>query len=74
MIDNNPRPNDDANSVDRLKKTISNMEAAEEAMQYAEGKELAKIKAKNERREGSIEGLNEEIRDDKRSKIRPDKK
>lgn len=74
MIDQNPRPNDSANNVDRLKKTISNMEAAEEAMQYAEGIELATIQAKNERRKESIDGLNEEIIAEKRSKIRPDKK
>lgn len=52
-----PRPNDSANYNERLKKTISNMEAAEEAMKSAEGKELASIKEKNERREKNIRGL-----------------
>lgn len=42
-----PQPNDSADNVERLNKTIDNMEAAEEAMVYAEGKELASIKEKN---------------------------
>lgn len=69
MTKNTPRPNDPADNETRLKKTISNMEAAEEAMQYAEGKELDTIKAKNERREGSIEGLRDEINEENKSKI-----
>ena len=36
------------------------MEAAEAAMEFAEGKELASIKEKNERRKESIEGLRSE--------------
>lgn len=49
-----PRPNDSADYSERLRKTISNMEAAEEAMNSAEGKELKSIKEKNARRENSI--------------------
>ena len=33
------------------------MEAAEEAMKFAEGKELASIKEKNARRENNMRGL-----------------
>lgn len=64
-----PIPNDSADNVDRLKKTISNMEAAEEAMNFAEGKELASIKEKNERRENSIESLRSEIEEENKSRI-----
>lgn len=56
-----PRPNDSASSEERLNKTIGNMEAAEEAMAFASGKELEAIKKKNARREESIEGLKSEI-------------
>lgn len=60
MAKNNPRPNDPADYEERVKKTISNMEAAEEAMKFAEGKELSAIKAKNARRENSIWGSPDE--------------
>ena len=55
-----PRPNDPVDYSERLRKTISNMEAAEEAMKSAEGKELASIKEKNARREKSMRGLGNE--------------
>ena len=61
MDRNNPRPNDPADYEERVKKTISNMEAAEEAMKFAEGKELESIKEKNARREDSITSTNNEI-------------
>lgn len=62
-------PNDSDNHVNRLKKTISNMEAAEAAMEFAEGTELATIKAKNERRKESIEELQDEISGENKSRI-----
>ena len=61
MDRNNPRPNDPADYEERVKKTISNMEAAEEAMKFAEGEELESIREKNERREDSITSSNNEI-------------
>lgn len=64
-----PGPNDSASNKERLKKTINNMEAAEEAMEFAEGKELAAIKEKNARREESIDGLRSEILAEARSRI-----
>lgn len=70
----NIKPNDSDNNVNRLKKTISNMEAAEAAMEFAEGKELATIKEKNERRKESIEGLQTEIRSEEESRINGYKK
>lgn len=60
MVRNNPRPNDSVDYEERVKKTISNMEAAEDAMKFAEGKELESIKAKNTRRENSIFGSHNE--------------
>jgi len=70
----NIKPNDSDNNVNRLKKTISNMEAAEAAMEFAEGKELAAIKEKNERRKESIEGLQTEISAEEESRINGYKK
>ena len=61
MDRNKPRPNDSADYEERVKKTIRNMEAAEETMKFAEGKELETIKEKNERREDSITSSNNEI-------------
>ena len=43
MTIHKPGPNDSADNKERLKKTISNMEAAEEALEFAEGKERASI-------------------------------
>jgi small acid-soluble spore protein (thioredoxin-like protein) len=67
MTRNNPRPNDPADYEERVNKTIGNMEAAEEAMKFAEGKELEAIKKKNARREESITGSNNEKNEDNRS-------
>ncbi|TQR20284.1 small, acid-soluble spore protein tlp [Psychrobacillus vulpis] len=64
-----PGPNDSADNKERLKKTIKNMEAAEFAMEFAEGKELVAIKEKNARREESIEDLRNEIRAEAKSRI-----
>lgn len=69
MSFNYPKPNDPADNKKRLKKTISNMEAAEEAMKFATGDERKKIQQKNERREESIEDLNAEIRAEDNSRI-----
>lgn len=60
MTKNNPRPNDPADYEERVKNTIGNMEAAQEAMAFAEGKELAAIKSKNARRENSLWGSSNE--------------
>ncbi|WP_342599862.1 small, acid-soluble spore protein tlp [Psychrobacillus sp. FSL H8-0483] len=64
-----PGPNDSADNKERLKKTIRNMEAAEAAMEFAEGEELAAIQEKNERRKKSIENLQEEISAESKSRI-----
>ncbi|MDW0114467.1 MULTISPECIES: small, acid-soluble spore protein tlp [Sporosarcina] len=52
-----PTPDDSANDVERLKKTIDNKRKAEEAMKYAEGAELAAIQEKNERREEAMKNF-----------------
>lgn len=54
MSENAPGPNDSAPYEERAKKTIRNRENAEMAAEFAEGKELAAIKAKNARREKSL--------------------
>ncbi|WOV83636.1 small, acid-soluble spore protein tlp [Sporosarcina jeotgali] len=64
-----PKPNDPADNKKRLNKTIGNMEAAVEAMKFAEGKEFEKIKEKNERRKESMEELKNEIHEEDQSRI-----
>ncbi|WP_318617177.1 small, acid-soluble spore protein tlp [Sporosarcina sp. YIM B06819] len=64
-----PKPNDSADNEERLKKTISNFEAAEAAMEFAEGKELAAIQEKNSRRKEGIKNLKEEIIEEDKSRI-----
>lgn len=54
MPDITPIPNDSADDVERLKKTIDNKQAATEAMKYAKGDELTSIQEKNERREQAM--------------------
>lgn len=60
MPKNNPKPNDTADYEERVKNTVSNLQAAEYAMEFAEGKELETIKRKNARRENSLRGSHEE--------------
>ncbi|MDV6377439.1 small, acid-soluble spore protein tlp [Sporosarcina sp. GW1-11] len=69
MAKNYPKPNDPADNKERLNKTISNMEAAEEAMKFATGEERKKIKQSNERREESIQDLKDEIHEEDQSRI-----
>ena len=64
-----PKPNDPADNEERLKKTISNFEAAEAAMEFAEGKELATIQEKNAKRKLGIKNLKEEINEEDKSQI-----
>lgn len=64
-----PIPNDSEDNEERLKKTINNMEAAEEALNLADGKERELIKEKNARRKESIEGLRNEIIEEDKSRI-----
>ncbi|WP_432352925.1 small, acid-soluble spore protein tlp [Sporosarcina sp. A2] len=69
MAKNYPKPNDPADNKKRLNKAIGNMEAADEALKYAEGKEFEKIQAKNERRKDSIHDLKDEIHEEDQSRI-----
>ncbi|MFJ7933351.1 small, acid-soluble spore protein tlp [Sporosarcina sp. NPDC096371] len=64
-----PKPNDSASAEERLKKTVNNMEKAEIAMEFAEGKELAAIQEKNAQRREGIKNLKEEIREKDKSRI-----
>lgn len=63
-------PNDRDTTTDRLKRTITNMEAAEAAMEFTDGKELAAIQAKNERRKESIRKLSQEIIERRKSQFK----
>ncbi len=69
MTNITPKPNDSADNMERYKKTISNMEAAEEAMNFAEGKERTLIQEKNARRKKSVEKLEDEIEAENKSRI-----
>ena len=64
-----PLPNDSADNEERLKNTINNMEAAEEAINLADGKERELIKKANARRKESIEGMKNEIIEQDKSRI-----
>lgn len=64
MSENAPGPNDPATYEERAKKTIRNMENAEMAAEFADGKELAAIKAKNARREKNLGWSGSEERDE----------
>lgn len=63
MFRNASKSNDPIPYEEKAKKTIRNMEAAEAAMEFAEGKERAAIKAKNARRRKSL-GWSSEENDD----------
>lgn len=69
MTNITPKPNDSADNMERYKKTVSNMEAAEDAMNFAEGKELKSIKEKNDRRRISLEALEDELEAENKSRI-----
>lgn len=68
MTMNTPKPDDRSDNVEKLQtmvqNTIENIEAAHETMQFASPEERAQIEAKNKRREESIAGMREEIKDE----------
>ena len=72
MTNQRPKPDDRSDNVEKLQEmvqnTIGNIEAAEESMGFTNEKQRAAIKAKNERREESIEGMREEIQDEAASR------
>lgn len=65
---NQPNPDDRSDNVEKLQQkvqdTIENIEAAHETMKFASGEDKEKIIAKNRRREESISGMREEIKDE----------
>ena len=63
---------DSDDNVNRLKKTISNMEAAEVVKEFAVGAELATIRVKKARRKESIEGLEVKLTKKNNSRINGD--
>lgn len=68
MTNQNPKPDDRSDNVEKLQdmvqNTIENMEEAEDTMQFASQEERERIRAKNERREESIHAMREEIKDE----------
>jgi small acid-soluble spore protein (thioredoxin-like protein) len=63
-----PNPDDRSDNVEKLQEmihnTIDNMQAAEETLQFAEGKDRADIEAKNEKRRESLDALRNEVKDE----------
>lgn len=72
MTMNKPKPDDRSDNVERLQdmvqNTIENIEAAHETLAFASPEEQAQIEAKNKRREESIAGMREEIKDEARAR------
>jgi small acid-soluble spore protein (thioredoxin-like protein) len=68
MKQNNPKPDDRSDNVEKLQEmvqnTIENMEEAEATMEFASDEERREIEAKNERRRESIESMRAEIKDE----------
>jgi small acid-soluble spore protein (thioredoxin-like protein) len=68
MTGQRPNPDDRSDNVEKLQEmihnTIDNMQAAEETLQFAEGKDRADIESKNERRRESLDALRNEVKDE----------
>ncbi len=68
MTMNQPKPDDRSDNVEKLQdmvqNTLENIEEAEATMKFASPEERARIQEKNKRREESIQGMREEIRDE----------
>lgn len=66
---NKPNPDDRSDNAEKLEEMVrntkENMEAAEETMVFANEKEKEAIREKNERRKDSVEGMRNEIKDEK---------
>ncbi|WP_117156063.1 small acid-soluble spore protein Tlp [Paraliobacillus quinghaiensis] len=63
-----PNPDNRADNVEKLQEmvqnTIQNIEEAHDTMQFASEEEKENIKAKNARREESLEAMRSEIKDE----------
>ncbi|KIL52960.1 small acid-soluble spore protein Tlp [Jeotgalibacillus campisalis] len=70
MKQSTPNPDNRTDNADKLKEmvqnTIGNMEAAEETMAFADGKDKKAIEEKNKRRQDSIDAMRNEIKDESR--------
>jgi len=68
MSNNKPNPDNRLDNVERLQdmvhNTLENIEKAEETMELAGTEEKEMIREKNKRREESINGFREEIKDE----------
>lgn len=65
---NEPKPDDRSDNVEKLQNivedTIQNIEKSHGTMKRSTGKDKEAIKAKNQRREETIDNLREEIKDE----------
>ncbi|HWJ78995.1 MAG TPA: small acid-soluble spore protein Tlp [Niallia sp.] len=72
MSNNKPNPDNRLDNVERLQdmvhNTLENIEKAEETMELAGTEEKEMIREKNKRREESINGFREEIKDEASSR------
>ncbi|CAM4012563.1 small acid-soluble spore protein Tlp [Lederbergia lenta] len=68
MEHNKPKPDDRSDNVEKLQEmvqnTIENMEEAEETIQFSDGEDIQQVKAKNKRRQASIESMQAEMKDE----------
>lgn len=71
MTQNQPKPDDRSDNVEKLQEmihnTIENMEEAEATMELSNEKDRANIAAKNDRRRDSIDSMRAEIKDEYRA-------
>lgn len=69
---NKPKPDDRSDNVKKLQKmvqnTIYNMEASEDTMAHSSRKDRDAIKAKNARRQDSIDSMRRELHDEAAAK------
>ncbi|MCH1625658.1 small acid-soluble spore protein Tlp [Fredinandcohnia quinoae] len=72
MTHNNPKPDDRSDNVEKLQdmvqNTQENINEANATMEFASEHEKQNIKAKNQRREESIEGMKSEIQDEAKAR------
>lgn len=70
--DNKPKPDDRSDNVDKLQDmvqdTIQNIEESHETLEHSSGEAREQIIEKNKRREETIDGMRQEIKDEYQDK------
>ncbi|WP_174613433.1 small acid-soluble spore protein Tlp [Virgibacillus ihumii] len=63
-----PKPDDRSDNAEKIENmihdTLENMDEAEETMEFSSGQEKEQIKAKNKRRQESVKGMRQEMKDE----------